>query len=306
MRVLQLSDVHFGRHAIAAYLTAIASRIEQRRYDVVVVAGDLTQRNFRSQFRSSKHFLDQTRKYAEVFTVPGNHDVAWWWKPLGVGFAWPMYRGYRKWIADDLEPVLRVPGVTFVGLNSCHGVQPYTLTTRLRDLSVVGALRPAQWDRARAAFDSAPAGDLKVLVFHHNLLRGDLSNRWGLVNRADGIAQAASTGADLVLNGHDHQTRIEAVEVALGGPDEGPAGDALGGPDDDALGGPAAATVRGAARLQRLIVSHSTTLCDRTRGGLPSAFQEIEITPAEVRIRANVWSKDARDFTPREDRCFAR
>lgn len=279
MRVLQLSDVHFGRHAIASYVTAIASRIEQRRYDVVVVAGDLTQRNFRSQFRSSRDFLDQTRKYAEVFTVPGNHDVAWWWKPLGLGFAWPMYRGYRKWIADDLEPVLRMPGVTFVGLNSCHGVQPYTLTTRLRDLSVVGALRPEQWDRARAAFDASPAGDLKVLVFHHNLLRGDLSNRWGLVNRADGIAQAASTGADLVLNGHDHQTRIEAVDVALGGE---------------------------AATLQRLIVSHSTTLCDRTRGGLPSAFQEIEITPAEIVIRACVWSPDAKDFTPRQDRCFAR
>lgn len=279
MRVLQLSDVHFGRHAIASYVTAIASRIEQRRYDVVVVAGDLTQRNFRSQFRSSRDFLDQTRKYAEVFTVPGNHDVAWWWKPLGLGFAWPMYRGYRKWIADDLEPVLRMPGVTFVGLNSCHGVQPYTLTTRLRDLSVVGALRPEQWERARAAFDASPAGDLKVLVFHHNLLRGDLSNRWGLVNRADGIAQAASTGADLVLNGHDHQTRIEAVDVALGGE---------------------------AATLQRLIVSHSTTLCDRTRGGLPSAFQEIEITPAEIVIRACVWSPDAKDFTPRQDRCFAR
>ncbi len=292
MRVLQLSDVHFGRHAIAAYLTAIASRIEQRRYDVVVMAGDLTQRNFRSQFRSSKDFLDQTRKYAEVFTVPGNHDVAWWWKPLGLGFTWPMYRGYRKWIADDLEPVLRVPGVTFVGINSCHGVRPWTLTARMRDLSVVGAVRPAQWERARAAFDASPAGDLKVLVFHHNLLRGDLSNRWGLVNRADGIAQAASTGADLVLNGHDHQTRIEAVDVALGGPT---------GASLDSPGAPASA-----ATLQRLIVSHSTTLCDRTRGGLPSAFQEIEITPAEVRIRACVWSKDALDFTPRADRCFAR
>ncbi len=299
MRVLQLSDVHFGRHAIASYLTAIASRIEQRRYDVVVVAGDLTQRNFRSQFRSSKDFLDQTRKYAEVLTVPGNHDVAWWWKPLGLGFAWPMYRGYRKWIADDLEPVLRLPGVTFVGLNSCHGVQPYTLTARMRDLSVVGALRPAQWERARAAFAASPAGDLKVLVFHHNLLRGDLSNRWGLVNRADGIAQAASTGADLVLNGHDHQTRIEAVDVALGGPGMETAGRASGGQPD-------AATAGGAAKLQRLIVSHSTTLCDRTRGGLPSAFQEIEITPAEITIRACVWSPDAKDFTPRLDRCFAR
>ncbi|MHB1298787.1 MAG: metallophosphoesterase family protein [Gemmatimonadaceae bacterium] len=272
MRILQISDVHFGRHAIAAYLTAIARRIEAGRYDVVAVVGDLTQRNFRSQFRSAHAFLDATRRYASVINVPGNHDVAWWWKPVGLGFSWPMYRGYRKWVSDDLEPVLRLPGVTFVGLNSCHGVRPYTLTTRLRDLSVVGAVRPEQWEQARRAFAASPAGDLKVLVFHHNLLRGDLSNRWGLVNKAAGIDEAAATGADLVLNGHDHQTRIEEVR----------AGD------------------------RRLVVSHSTTLCERTRGGLPSAFQEIEVTPAEIRMRACVWTAAANDFTPREDRCFAR
>lgn len=204
--------------------------------------------------------------------MPGNHDVAWWWKPVGLGLRWGMYRGYRKWIHEDVEPVLQVPGVTMVGLNSCHGIQPYTLTTRLRDLSVVGAVRPAQWERARAAFAAAPVGDLKVLVFHHNLLRGDLSNRWGLVNKERGIDEAAATGADLVLNGHDHQTRIG--EVAVDG--------------------------------RRMIVSHSTTLCERTRGGLPSAFQEIEVTPTEITLRACVWTASANDFTPREDRSFAR
>ena len=168
--------------------------------------------------------------------------------------------------------VLQLPGVTFVGLNSCHGIRPYTLTTRLRDLSVVGAIRPAQWEKARIAFANAPTGDLKVLVFHHNLLRGDLSNRWGLANRAAGITEALATGAELVLNGHDHQTRIDAVE-------------------------------RGA---RRMVVSHSTTLCDRTRGGLPAAFQEIEITPDAVTVRACSWDRAAGDFTPRQDRVFAR
>ena len=31
-----------------------------------------------------------------------------------------------------------------------------------------------------------------------------------------------------------------------------------------------------------------------------------EITPAEIMIRSCVWSPDAKDFTPRQDRCFAR
>jgi 3',5'-cyclic AMP phosphodiesterase CpdA len=272
VRLLQVSDVHFGRHAVAEYTAAVQRRVADRRYDAVVVAGDLTQRNFRGQFAQARAWLDGLREHVPVFVVPGNHDVAWWWKPVGLGVEWPLLRGYRKWISAELEPTLRLPGVTVVGLNSCHGIRPYTLTARLRDLSVVGAVRPEQWARAQALFAAAPAGDLKVLVFHHNLLRGDLSRRWGLVNRADGILQAMQTGADLVLNGHDHQTRIEAVELPG----------------------------------RRMVVSHSTSFCERTRGGLPAAFQEIEVTPQELRVRACVWNADAQDFEPRNDRTFAR
>lgn len=272
MRLLQVSDVHFGRHAVADYTAAVAARVASGRYDAVVVAGDLTQRNFRGQFAQAKQWLDALGAHAPVFVIPGNHDVAWWWKPVGLGVEWPLLRGYRKWISPEVEPQLNLPGVTLVAINSCHGLRTYTLTTRLRDLSVVGAIRPAQWAKARAAFDAAPAGNLKVLVFHHNLLRGDLSQRWGLADRADGIGHALETGADLVLNGHDHQTRIE--ELAFG--------------------------------ARRMVVSHSTTLCDRRRGGLPAAVQEIEVSPAELRIRACVWSVDARDFEPRPDRVFPR
>jgi 3',5'-cyclic AMP phosphodiesterase CpdA len=272
VRLLQLSDVHFGRHAVAALTDAVRRRVAAGRYDAVVLAGDLTQRNFRGQFRQAKAFLDALRAHAPVVVVPGNHDTAWWWKPVGLGVHWPMFRGYRKWISAEIEPTLSLPGLTIVALNSCHGVRPYTITTRLRDLSVVGAIQPEQWARARARFDAAPRGDLKVLVFHHNLLRGDLSGRWGLVNRGEGIVEAFGTGADLVLNGHDHQTRIE--EVVLGD--------------------------------RRMVVSHTTTLCDRTRGGLPSAVQEIDVAPSELRVRACVWSEAAQDFEPRADRVFTR
>lgn len=272
MRLLQVSDVHFGRHAVAAYTDAVQQRVASGRYDAVVVAGDLTQRNFREQFRAAKAWLDAMRVYAPVITVPGNHDVAWWWKPVGLGVESPLLAGYRKWINAEMEPTLQLPGVTVVGLNSCHGVRTYTLTTRARDLSVVGAIRLEQWEKAKAVFAVAPASDLKVLVFHHNVLRGDLSRRWGLVNRADGIGEALQTGADLVLNGHDHQTRIEPVEL---------------------MG-------------RRMVVSHSTSFCARTRGGLPAAFQEIEIAAQEFRVRACVWSAEARDFAPRSDQVFAR
>lgn len=272
MRLLQLSDIHFGRHAVPAYHAAVLRRIAERRYDAVVLAGDLTQRNFRWQFRAARGFCDAVRAHVPLHLVPGNHDVAWWWQPLGLGSRRAILRGYRKWISAELEPVLRLPGVTIVGLHSCPRVQPYTVTTRPRDVSVVGHLTAAQWAQARTAFAASPAGDLKVLVFHHNLLRGDLSQRWGLVARAQGIRDAHATGAQLVLNGHDHQTRIEGVEL------DG----------------------------RTMVVSASTSFCARTRGGLASAFNEIEVAPDRLTLRACTWDAARGDFTPRQDRIFRR
>jgi 3',5'-cyclic AMP phosphodiesterase CpdA len=272
VRVLQLSDVHFGRHAVSAYTDAVLRRVASGRYDAVVLAGDLTQRNFRWQFRRARAFVDALRAHTKVVVVPGNHDVAWWWKPFGLGLSWPLLRGYRKWISAEVEPQLRLPGVTIVALNSCHGVRPYTLTRRLKDVSIVGAIRPAQWEQARAAFAAAPAADLKVLVFHHNLLRGDLSRRWGLASRGEGIVEAMGTGAQLVLNGHDHQTRIEEVVVGA----------------------------------RRMVVSGSASFCERTRGGLPASFQEIEVEGGETLIRACVWNAATAEFEPRADRVFGR
>ncbi|MEY2733628.1 MAG: hypothetical protein RL340_687, partial [Gemmatimonadota bacterium] len=85
MRLLQVSDVHFGRHAVAAHITAVTRRVVEGRYDAAVVCGDLTQRNFRSQFRTARAWLDALRLRIPVLVVPGNHDVAWWWQPVGLG-----------------------------------------------------------------------------------------------------------------------------------------------------------------------------------------------------------------------------
>jgi hypothetical protein len=91
------------------------------------------------------------------------------------------------------------------------------------------------------------------------------------VNRAAGIDEALATGADLCSPGttiRRGSSRSSAARVAWS--------------------------------------SHSTTLCDRTRGGLPAAFQEIEIAPGAFTVRACTWDAAVGDFTPRQDRVFAR
>jgi 3',5'-cyclic AMP phosphodiesterase CpdA len=167
---------------------------------------------------------------------------------------------------------MHLPGLLLVGLNSAHGIQPWTLTTRPRDLSVVGAIRGRQWRSATEHFKVANAGDLKVLVFHHNLLRGKISNRWGLANRARGIDEAAATGADLVLCGHDHEERVELVSR----------GD------------------------RSFVVSGASTLTDRVRGGGPSSFNVIDTDEREIRVALWKWSGERRAFAPVRTQCFTR
>ncbi len=160
--------------------------------------------------------LERLRKVAPVIVVPGNHDSAWWFAPVGVGVPSLIHAGYRKWISRDLEPTLHVPGATLVGLNSSHGIRLHTLTRRPRDLSVKGALTDAQLEDARKRFAAAPAGDLRVLVVHHNVVPGELSQRWGLTRHEHMLDAIVSTGAEVVLSGHDHQERVVQVERAGG------------------------------------------------------------------------------------------
>jgi 3',5'-cyclic AMP phosphodiesterase CpdA len=183
-----------------------------------------------------------------------------------------MYSGYRRWISPDLEPTLRAAGATVASLNTSHGIQWYTQTTRPRDLSVVGTVRPAQWARAARDLASAEAADLRVLMLHHNVLRGKLSNRWGLTSRDGGLEDVAATGCELVLCGHDHEGQVEQVE-------------------------------RGG---RRYVVSQVNTLSNRARGGLPVSFHEIGWDAERLEVTRQEWSEAAADFVPAQTWSFAR
>ncbi len=271
-RLLHVSDLHFGTPSVPAQVEALESVIEHERFDVIAISGDLSQRSRTREFTRAREFIAHAERFAPVFVVPGNHDVAWWMALMGLGSYRAMFTRYRAFVREELEPVLHEAGVTLVGLNSAHGIQSYTLTTRPRDLSVVGTLRPSQFSRARHEFEAAPRGDLKVLVFHHNLLRGKLSNRWGLSNRALGIEQVALTGAEVVLCGHDHEERIEQV----------PAGG------------------------RRFVVSTPNTLTDRIRGDSPARFHAIEADARSIAVEPWVWNEPKRTFYPGRAERFAR
>jgi 3',5'-cyclic AMP phosphodiesterase CpdA len=271
-RALHVSDLHFGSPAVLAQLDAIAQMILDRRFDVVAVSGDLSQRARPGEFQAARHFLRDAAKVSRTIVVPGNHDVKWWRAPLGVGSRASAIANYARYISADLEPVLSVPGVTFVGVNTAQGVVPGTLTWNPRDVGVVGNLSAEQIVEARARFDAAPAGDHRVLVMHHNPLRGDISGRYGLSRPARAAKAFVDLGVDLVLCGHDHQEAVEHVEHTKYG----------------------------------TVVCTAGTVSNRTRGQRPSAMNVVTLTPQGIEIEPQIWSVEKQNFLPGPTKRFGR
>ena len=266
------SDLHFGHPAVPEQYEAIEAVIAERRYDVVAISGDLSQRARSGEFQRARVFLQHARRYSEVIVVPGNHDVAWWKAPLGFGDPSAMLANYRKFISEDVEPVLRIAGATIVGLNTSQGVTRRTLTWNLRDISIIGDLRREQLERARAEFERSRAGDARIIVMHHNPVMGELSQRHGLKHTQRILGAFAEMSVDLVLCGHDHQEAVHYIEH----------------------------TKRGT------VISTSGTISNRSRGGRPGSVNNIRITETDIEVSTLVWSNDARDFVPGPVKCFAR
>ncbi|MBA3657592.1 MAG: metallophosphoesterase [Gemmatimonadaceae bacterium] len=272
VRVLHVSDLHFGRPAVPAQIEAIESAIQEEKFDVVAISGDLSQRSKSGEFQRAAVFLRDANRVSQTIVVPGNHDVAWWHAPFGLGDRSKLYSRYSEFISPELEPALYVPGATFVGLNTSHGITRRTLTWNMRDLSIIGDLKKKQFEYARTAFSRAKQADARVIVMHHNPVKGELSQRHGLKATKRILGNFAEMGVDLILCGHDHQESVHFIEHTKKG----------------------------------TVISTAGTVSSRSRGGRPSSMNVIDIRPDEIDVHTRVWSPDAKNFVPGPHRCFKR
>ena len=262
IRLLHVSDFHFGVYSIAEQVERIEALIATGGFDVVAVSGDLTQRARAHEFAQAKAFLERTEAKSRTIAVPGNHDVTWWRTPLHIGSPDWMYAKWRRHLAREIEPVLRMPGVTLAGVNTAHGISRYTLTTRPRDLSVIGDLRDDQIDRVAGEFAACAHGERRVVVMHHNPVAGEISGRFGLKHSAYVLDRFAKIGVDLILCGHDHQDAVHYVEHTSGG----------------------------------IVVSIAGTITTRSRGGLPPSVNSIAIDGERIGVQTLVWDAGRHDF----------
>ena len=267
--LVHISDLHFGRDAQLDQIEALEALVPELRPSAVVVTGDLTQRARHGELQRALAFTQTMRKAGPALVIPGNHDVEWWKSPFGILGREVGYRKYRRYFGNDLTPTLEVPGAVVASALTSHGVAFGSMTWNLNDMAVKGHLPAAEAQRVARVFAAAPGTSARILAMHHNVLRGAISRRMGLARWREAQTLLLTTGADLILCGHDHQ--------------------------------------EGCGQLENVIaVGTAGTHTDRCRGQRPSAFNWITIDETSLSIHHHRWDGAAKRFLPADESRYSR
>src|SRR2546426_3671679 len=213
IQIAHIGDLHFGGLADVPVVEGLERMLPDLRPDAIVIGGDLSQRARHGEFQRGRAFANLCRETAPVLVIPGNHDVQWWRRPFIPFGKDAVYEKFRGYFGVDLTPTLTIPGGALIASAlTAHGVAWGSLTARVRDLAVKGHLPKNEMQRVQSLFAKAEPGLPRVLVIHHNLLRGEMSQRMGLVRWRSAQRRIVEVGTDVVLCGHHHPERGERVD----------------------------------------------------------------------------------------------
>lgn len=208
MVILHGSDFQVGKPFRRDAARAFLDLSRALAPDLIVIAGDLTQRAKEAEYQEVRAFLDDLAPTPVVVT-PGNHDVPLYrfWERLAAP-----YRNWRRYVSPMLDTVTHVAGATVVALNS----------SAPRRAIVGGRVDAPQVAFARKAFAEAGPGGARVLVVHHHFV----PTTDGLGGRplpgADRLlGDFEAMGVDLILGGHVHQTHLRTSRDLIAGSGDG-------------------------------------------------------------------------------------
>jgi 3',5'-cyclic AMP phosphodiesterase CpdA len=267
--IAHVSDLHFGRDVSLTQVEALEAQLPELRPDAIVLSGDVSQRARHGELQMARFFRDRVGKVAPVLTIPGNHDVQWWASPFGVRGTAPMYRKYRRYFGPILTPHFEIPGACFNSVLTSHGMAFGSMTWDLNDLAVKGHLPRSEVARVTGYFRDAAPGVVRVLVVHHNVLRGEISRRMGLAHWREAQQRLRATGADLILCGHDHQESSGQIDGTV-------------------------------------VVSTTGTLTSRTRGQRASAFNLITVDDEAITVQHLRWEEALKRFKSSDQARYGR
>lgn len=193
MRIIQISDLHFGMHD-AIIIEAFLTDLVELNPDIIIISGDLTQRATHDQYELAKQFL-QKLSSSIVLIVPGNHDIPLYspWSRL-----FHPFKLYNKFISPQLECSFSNKEINILGVNSAT---PF----KIKD----GILNNQTLRLIENHFSKSNS-ELNLLFFHHNInyfsgMHHPLSNSEEFIN------YLIESPIHMVCTGHLHYANLKLI-----------------------------------------------------------------------------------------------
>lgn len=198
-RLALLSDLHFGT-VPEALAESLALDLEAAGADIVVIAGDLTQRARTSEYEQARAWVN--RLAPPTLIVPGNHDVPTF--NLIERFLDPHGRFERHFAG---APELTHGDVRILGLNTTSAWQPHFRWEE-------GRVKRSDLTRLEARLAGAPSGDWQIVTAHHPFAEVPSVPDAEPVRRAGrALSLFARHDVSLMLSGHTHRGFLHPVPV---------------------------------------------------------------------------------------------
>ena len=198
--LLHISDMHFGTEQ-PDVVEALVALSHEKKPDVLVVSGDITQRATPEQFSRAKAFCDRLG-IAQMVSLPGNHDIPLF--NLWARIAHP-YAAYQTAFGQVLEPGLMTPSLCIASVNT-------TRWWRHKN----GEVSAAQIERVCEQLSRATPEQLRMVVVHqpvHVLRPQDEHDR--LRGWLPAVRAWAAAGADIVMGGHIHLPYVHELSPSV-------------------------------------------------------------------------------------------
>lgn len=199
MRLVLLADLHFGRDR-PELQQPLLEAIRAAAPDMVAIAGDFVQRARRSMYREARDFLAALP--CDWVAVPGNHDVPLYNLP---GRLIQPHAAYRRWIAQDLEPVVELDEAVILGLDT---TDPFAQQR--------GRVDREQIERICAVIDRERGRRIVLILAHHPFHHRPEVEKKLMRGAPKALERWASCGPHAILTGHLHQWVVEPFVTRKG------------------------------------------------------------------------------------------
>ena len=216
IKVLHLSDTHFGKHEDEKREAVIAF-VQKMQPDIAVITGDVLDfpLSWSSKaFDQAKTFLDDLRRHVPwVTTIPGNHDALF--GSLFLDRFWRKIQSRRSFVQ---YAEVRGQGVCLIGVDSTHFSLRSANNTGHFDAIRAGALQ-VELDRLERQPNVNMDDVITLALVHHHPVPTTTSEKESLLyfnNAGLFLSFAARNRVRLVLHGHQHDPNFAKISFGSG------------------------------------------------------------------------------------------